>query len=681
MSLAEEWDKIPSSPTQSNSKSLVQDWDSVPAIENVPQEAPKKWGSRVWDAAKRFDQATSGQSWTDGSIATAPLAAGEVALNAVTGAPLALLKHGVEEGAYLRGQEPEEAARTAQRVVPIEGYQPRTEAGQALGELAGTLVEPVVEAGKWVANKFGFSPAFQNLAGDFAPVVAPKVIKETAGAIRHPINTLSNAAEQTGAFLDQAKGAAQVGLDVAKQGSMAGMKARFGELVDRGNAPPAQVTPQMLRGQQPIPDQLSVPVEKAPEITLENASPELQQVVSKAKNINPTALQRHLEADSLPVKMQLSEGQATGDIHQLSNEFNLRARQPALADLFNRQNQDLIANINAIRDRAAPNATALDHVENGEALIKAYQAKDAAIKSDINAKYQALRDAAGGDFPVDAKALYSNIEEALGKELLTYDAPASQMNSLKALADKGQMTYENFLSLRKNLGKVARTASDGNTRAAAGLMIEQLEQLPLSPGAAELQPLANAARSAARSRFEAIDADPAYKSAVNESVSPDKFIQKYVVNGNKGDVARMRQFLQDSPGAQENIAAGALNYLKARAGIVNDNGNFSQAGYNKALDQLKPKLDSLVDPITAQQVKTLGDVSRYVIQQPRGSYFNNSNTFVAAAKEMASSALNAKTYGLSGTLQNAVKSAKESKAAEEAVKPGAGVKLKDIKPE
>lgn len=677
MSLAEEWDKIPSSPGGSAApKSLVSDWDAVPSVQDVPRGTEPKYLNRLGGAVSRFQSAVD----KDNRLLTAPKAAGEVALATVTGAPVSLLKHAVEEGAYLSGQTPEAATKTSERVIPFDGYQPKSEAGQALAETAGTLIEPVVNAGKWVAGKLGFSPAFQNLAGDFAPVVAPSVIKQTGQAVAHPFQTASKVANQMGAALDTAKGTAQVGLDVAKQGSIQGMKGRFQQLVDQGNAPPTTVTPQMLRGQEPIPEQLSVPVEKAPEVSLENASPELKATVENAPQVNPTALQRHLEADSLPVRMQLSEGQATGDIHQLSNEFNLRGRRPEIAQLFNRQNQDLISNLNAIRDRAAPNATALDHVENGEGLIKAYQVKDAALKEGINAKYQALRDAAGGDFPVDAKTLYGNIEQALGKELLTYDAPASQMASLKALAEKGQMTYENFLSLRKNLSKVARTATDGNTRVAAGIMIQELENLPLRPEVANLQPLANEARAAAKARFDLIDKDPAYKAVVNDKIPADKFVQKFVVNGTKSDVATMQEFLKDVPQARENIAAGSLNYLKSRAGIVNDNGNFSQAGYNKALDQLRPKLDYLFDPVTAQQAQTLGNVARYTIQQPRGSYFNNSNTFVAAAKEMGMGALNAKTYGISGMVENAVKTGKEAKMASEATKPGAGIKLKDINP-
>ena len=50
----------------------------------------------------------------------------------------------------------------------------------------------------------------------------------------------------------------------------------------------------------------------------------------QAGTLNPTAASRHIEAGSLPVPVELTAGQASGDIHLLSNEMNARARNPAL---------------------------------------------------------------------------------------------------------------------------------------------------------------------------------------------------------------------------------------------------------------------------------------------------------------------------------------------------------------
>jgi hypothetical protein len=59
-----------------------------------------------------------------------------------------------------------------------------------------------------------------------------------------------------------------------------------------------------------------------------------------------------------------------------------------------------------------------------------------------------LRDAAGGQFPVDAPVLLQNIQTTLKKELLSNEAPKGQFSELKRLAKDNSMTFEDYLSLR-----------------------------------------------------------------------------------------------------------------------------------------------------------------------------------------------------------------------------------------
>jgi hypothetical protein len=539
--------------------------------------------------------------------------------------------------------------------------------------------------GAWAARKAGLSPSAQKIAGDFAPVVIPKVAGGTYKGLGKAIDVVNEGG------LADLKGLAQ---DIGSKGSLSEMQARYRSLIEQGKAPepvPTGPTPQQVRGQEPMPEPAQAPqaqtarpaTQEAPPITVENASPPLKEAIkSLGDEANPTAVQRHLEADSLPVPMRLSEGQALGDLHVLSDEFNKRGTPAGkvIADLHNEQNGRLVENINAIRDKAAPAVNALDHVENGETLIGAYKAKDAALQQDIGAKYKALEDANGGQFPLDGKQFVDAADAALAKKLKSHYVPPEVRSTLNDLREGGKMTFEDFETLRSDLAETARSAQDGKVRAAASIIRQQLEDLPMPAGAEHLKPLADAARSAAKARFDLIDADPAYKAAVNESVPADKFVQKYVVNGNKADLAKMQDYLKDNPEAQQSIAAGALNYLKARAGIVNDQGAFNQAAYNKALEALKPKLDYLLDPVTAQQVQTLGNVARYVKQQPVGSYFNNSGTAVTLMKDFATGglegAINAKTGGTYGVLKEAVSSGKAQKAAAESVKPGAGLNTK-----
>jgi len=422
---------------------------------------------------------------------------------------------------------------------------------------------------------------------------------------------------------------------------------------------------------------------------LAKVSPELQNEIRSTpmNQLNMPALERHVEADTLPVPVRLTRGQATQDVNLLSDEMNMRGKNPDLANRFNEQNGKLIENMNAIRDKAAPDVYGTNYIENAETVINAYKALDDTRTADISAKYKALKDAAGGDFPIDGKQFATNAEKMLGKDLKTDFLPPAIAKQLERYKNGETMTFENFEAMRTNLAAEMRKAErsgDGNAKTASSIVRTALEELPLSGEAEALKPLANEARSAAKARFDMLKKDPAYDAAVNDAV-PDKFIAKYIIGGNKRDLEALTAQLGKGSEGHQAVSAAVVNYLKDKAGVINDNGNFSQAGYNKALKQLDPRLLELVDGETAQQLRALGNVARYTQAQPRGSYVNQSNTFVAGAKEMAKGGLekaaNVAGFGVVpiGTMtREALASRAAAKQTKESLKPGAGTKLSDL---
>ena len=434
----------------------------------------------------------------------------------------------------------------------------------------------------------------------------------------------------------------------------------------------------------------AVPTETTIKAALASASPELQQAVGSVpvNKVNVPVLQRHIEADSLPEPVRLTNGQATGDVTQLSMEQNRRGADPALAARFNEQNGQLIKNMDAIREMAAPDAYGTKTIENSDSLIDTYKKLDESRNAVIDQKYKALRDANGGDFPIDAPALLDNVKTALKKDLLSNDAPTSQMAELSRMAAEKSMTFEDYLSLRRNLGDIARTSTDGTTRRAASLMIQELENLPLQEGAKQLKPLADDARSAAKARFQMLEKDPAYKAAVEDSVAPDKFIDKFVVNGTRDNVKTMIDQLGRDSVAHQHMSAGTLNWLREKA--VDSSGNFSQAAFNKALNQLdkSEKLNLVFNPDASSTLKTLGNVAKYTQAQPKGAFVNNSNTLVGAMAERAAGGL--ETLGnvvgggkvglpIGSMVRGQVQKFKAGQETKRALEPAAGVtSLKDI---
>ena len=425
---------------------------------------------------------------------------------------------------------------------------------------------------------------------------------------------------------------------------------------------------------------------------ISRASPELKTELQKLKpeQVNAPVLERQLEADSLPIPIRLSEGQATRSPQLFSEEMNSRGKNPQLASRYNEQNKQLVENIDAIKEKASPDVYGTNHVENGQSLIDSYIDLDKARLATIDTKYQALRDAAGGEFPIDGVAFAENAINSLKKNLKTEFLPDSIMRQVNAFKRGEPMTFEQFEAMRTNLASEMRKADragDGNAEFALGKVREALEDLPLVGESKELKILADDARSAAKQRFDLIGQDKAYKAAINGKVAPDDFIQKFVVNGKKADIDMMVSHLGADSQARQVMAAGVVNWLKSKSGILNDgSGTFSQKGFNKALESIDPKILAIVGPEVNSQLKALGKTARNIQERPAGAFVNESNTFTSA---MAEKGKNAAEIGLNYTLggnvipvgsiaRSAIHNVKEAQKIKESLKPGAGIKLKDI---
>lgn len=438
--------------------------------------------------------------------------------------------------------------------------------------------------------------------------------------------------------------------------------------------------------------------------TLAQASPELQQAVANAGlTADHPAVARHVEAETLPVPVKLTTGQAAQDPAMISTEMNGRGKgqaAPVPPEFYQAQGQALAKNMDAIRVSAAPDIPATASlVDHGQTLIDAYKAKAAAADANTSSLYKQLSDANGGSLPLNGQDFVSAADAALKAQMKGRYVPPAIAGDLEDFRSGGPMTFENFENLRTNLaaeGRKADRAGDGNAAGAVSIVRNALEQMPMTNETAAVKPLADAARGAAKAQFEAVRADPAYKAAVNDSVglgedSPlaDRFFQTYVTRGARANVATMAQSLADDPIAKQTIAAGTVDQLKGQLKADPVTGNFSQDSYNKGLNGISPKLDSLLDPKSAQQLQAVGSVAKNAQTQPRGSYVNNSNTATALMAEGAKAAATHGTNMLFGGLPvgSAVRAlgsrVMESRASQQAVRqstdPGAGLmRLSDM---
>lgn len=396
------------------------------------------------------------------------------------------------------------------------------------------------------------------------------------------------------------------------------------------------------------------------------AAPELAMVPQEMRGPLVVALmrgdrdmaERVIRAETLPVPIRMMEGQARGDSARMADEFNLRGTDKEIAQRFDEQNQGLIENLDTIRREVSPNVVGNDHLQNGQYLLDAYKQIDEPVRAEISAAYKALEDAGGGSLPLKASSFVDAANQALTDKMKGRYLPAAIRGDLDAIGESGGlMTFEQYENLRTNLATAARDADrgtlqgGGNAAAAIRIVRDALESMPMdSPvkgakvSAAELKALADKARGLAKARFDRIRADPAYEAATNDptpvgELSPfaDEFVQKYVVKGKGANLQRMRDNLAADPVAAETMAAAALNYVKSKSGVnlYTNEGNFSQHGFNRALQDIMPRIDALVPARVAETLQQLGLVAHDLQRQRKGGVFNNSGTFSAAAREAA----------------------------------------------
>lgn len=423
-------------------------------------------------------------------------------------------------------------------------------------------------------------------------------------------------------------------------------------------------------------------------VRVNDLSPRMQQGFRKAVQetggaVNPEAAANHAEADRHGV--QLMEGQATRDPALFSNEQN--STNPAITKRIKDQNDQMTDAIDNIRREAAPGLVQNNHIENGQIALDSLKAHDEPVQADIRAKYKALTDANGGAIPIDPGPFLSTVDSALKKNYLTKSVPPAASELLEGLRAGEPLDFEGFEAARSRLAEAQREG--GSAGQAARIIRGELEQLPLSPAAAGLKGLADSARGAAKARFDALEADPAYQAAVDDvssgvkrgAPSPlaDRFLDKYALGtAPKVNVDTMMSKLD--PEAQQAVASHTLNQIRKAA--ITPNGIVSPHGYNSAMQKYGPKLPSLVSNDTAESLDSLGRVITNAKVPPPGHSVNYSKSGViinaargiaAGALEKAGNVAGGGVFPLGTIARNKSAEIAANKAAARAIAPAAGL--------
>lgn len=422
---------------------------------------------------------------------------------------------------------------------------------------------------------------------------------------------------------------------------------------------------------------------------IETASPELSQALKTLdpKDVDIDVLNRRLKADSLPIPLKYTAGQATQDPVLISRELNARGKEPKLAEEFNQQNKILQENAIAMKDRVAPDVFTESHVADSQGAIGNIEAKAKANAEATKQAYQDLENATGGKFPVDGRQFADNAINLLKAEDRLDYLPVNIQRKLNDYqTGKKEMNFNLFENLRTDLAaeiRKAQRAGDGNQAYVLGQVRGELEKLPMVGETAELKVLADKARGLAKADFDLERQNKIYSDVVNGKADTKNFISKNIINSTNKDFADTISLIADDPIAKQHLASGTLDLIIKDS--TDASGNFLTGKFAKHINNLD--LNGKLIPLFGKNANTLLDIaeaSKIVGARPKGSFVNESNTLVGAmaeqAKNVAEHGTNVAFKGLPvGTLgRKFLNKRAASKELKETLSPIGGVKLKDL---
>lgn len=364
---------------------------------------------------------------------------------------------------------------------------------------------------------------------------------------------------------------------------------------------------------------------------------QVKDALAAGKKVDPKALTRLARAQALPVPVPMLKGQITRDPMQFAMEQNLRGIQGVgepITQTLTLQNKALTANLDAI---GAKDAT--DVVAAGKTAIDALKVADKAASKDVGAAYKAFKDATGKDLDVPLKGMaqdYAATVKEFGDAI-----PGAIRGKFDALVGGMKQTKVFSIEDAEGLIKSINRNYDPANRVQARALDElrQSVQKAIGDGAGSSAEgtaaagLAKAARTAAKGRFDLIGDTPALKAAISGE-QPDKFIQKFILNGNAAEITSMMQTLEKSdPQAAGELRNSVLGFIKQRVTNLSEQGSFSQAQLKKfvADPNMSARLSNVLGPEKMSLLKQLNAVAEDALYAPTASAVNRSNTASAGA--------------------------------------------------
>lgn len=371
---------------------------------------------------------------------------------------------------------------------------------------------------------------------------------------------------------------------------------------------------------------------QVPERIKQGMRQEVADALNTGQPLNADAMRRLLVFRRAEVTPTV--GQLTQDPGLITREQNLaktgaNSTSPALQRLPRLQNENVASLLRQLDDaRPLPQDGAA--MRAGSAAVNSLDSTVAREQANIDRLYSAARDTSGRSLPLEGGTFTRRASELLDQAMAGGALPKDVQNRLNAIAaGEYPLTVESAEDLKRVIGRLQRSSSDGTARHALGLVRQALDDTPLqNTAAAGEQSIAafNEARSANRAWMQRIEGNPALRAVV-DGVEPDKFVERFVVGGQAtaADVRALQSELD--PRAISELRGYLIRHLKDKAtGGAEDVVTFGGKSYRDALKAIENKLPVFFSEEEIQKLRDLGNAAKYMQAQPAGSAVNNSNS-------------------------------------------------------
>ena len=363
--------------------------------------------------------------------------------------------------------------------------------------------------------------------------------------------------------------------------------------------------------------------------------------LSKGKEVDAAALARQSLLERYNLKG--TKAQISRDPIEWKNEVEIAKNNPELNDVRIQNHDQVRSTWQSLADDT--NARPADNNTRMQSTFDTLKQSDEVAQDNINSLYGRAREMGGNDVQLNHIRFVDQASRELKEQGLGSFVKGDVMTTIKGLFENPEykFTHGDSEELVKMINARLKGSTDGNERAALGIVRKNLDNevgrsidemggaLPngdIDGGLAGARGAWQEARGAAKARFENIDSNPLLKDALDDK-PVDKMFDKYVLRGNERDLVKLVDDLKKTPQGQQNIAdlqGATIEHFIAKASRGND-GAFSPAGLNNAINSFgNNRMKALFTPEQISRINDVKQVSDILLQQPRGSAVNHSNT-------------------------------------------------------